>query len=104
MSERKTTFKDAQISAANRQHILDILKEEGFSEEQLDGMLWEQVWKLYLDSVRELLSREFGSIGNELERNPHLAAVLQPFVRELRKSLEDLEKSAEESGEKKGSA
>ena len=103
MSEGKTTFKEAPISVANRQHILDILKEEGFSEEQLDKMLWKRVWTLYLDSVGELFSRELGPIHNALEKNPHLATMLSPFMKELQKIVEDLEKSVKESEEEKGS-
>ena len=107
MSEPKTTFKDAPLSAANRQHVLDILKEEGFSEEQLNGMLLEQVWKLYLDSVRELFSREIGSAYNAFEKNPRMAAMLSPLmsqlIKELHKIVENLEKTAKESHEEKGS-
>jgi len=97
---KKTTFKDAPVSEKNRQHILDILKEEGFTEEQLNEITWEQVWKLYLDSVGELLSRELSPVYNALEKNPQLATLLSPLIKDLRKALEDLGKSAEEMEEK----
>lgn len=99
---KKTTFKNASISEKSRQHILDILKEEGFTEEQLNEMAWEQVWKLYLDSIGELFSRELSPVYNALEKNPQLATTLSPLIKDVRKALEDLEKSAEEM-EKKGS-
>jgi len=107
MSKREMAFKDVPMSAENRRLIVDTLKEEGFSEEQLNGMLGEQVWKLYIDSVRELLSREMASFYSTLEKNPHIASAMSPLVSQLveklRKTVEDLERKEKESHEGKGS-
>jgi hypothetical protein len=97
--KRKETFKSAPISEENRQHILAILREDGFTEKQLNKMPWERVWKLYLDSIGELVSRELSPIYYALEKNPRLAIELSPFIKELHKIAEDLEKSVKESDE-----
>lgn len=102
MAGKRYLFKQAPISERNKQHILDILKEEGLTEEQINEMPWEQLWKLYLDSVGELLFRELSPVYNALEKNPQLATMLSPLIKDLRKALEDMERSAEEM-EKKGS-
>lgn len=97
----QTTFKDASISESNRRHILDILKKEGFTEEQLNKMPFEKVWQLYLDSLGEFFSRELSPVYDFLEKNPHAATVLSPLIKELLRIAEDLEKSVEESIDKK---
>jgi len=79
---RQTSFKEGSISEENRQHILDILKEEGFTEEQLNEMALEKVWKLYLDSVGEFFSREMGLINKSLEENPQLISILNPLIKQ----------------------
>jgi len=97
MTERKTTFKEAAVSAESKQQIICALREEGFTEEQLNEMTWERVWKLYVDSFQELFSRELGATCTLMEKNPQSIPALEPHIEELCRTLKDLEKWAEDS-------
>ena len=99
--EGQTTFKQAPVSERNKQHILDILKEEGLTEKQINEMPWEKVWKLYLESVGELFSREFGFIYKALEENPRFAHMLNPGIKAMREGLEKFVKELEDKEKKK---
>jgi len=106
MSEEKkkaheTTFKTSPISEENKRHILAILKEEGFTEEQLSEMPSEQVWKLYIDSISETMSSEISEMARAFERNPQLASTFNPWIKRMNRQLEDLVDSLEKELDKK---
>jgi hypothetical protein len=102
MSESKPkTFKEASISGDLRRSIVNALKEEGFSEEQLNVMEPDRVWKLYIDSFRETFSREFSEFAKACERYPELALMSAPLMKELTHQLKDsLDKLEKELAEK----
>jgi len=102
MSERNPkTFREAPLSDDDRQSIVSVLKEEGFSEEQLNAMAFEKVWKLYIDSVSETISGEISGIARAFERNPQLASVFNPLIKRINRQLEDLVDSLEKELDKK---
>jgi hypothetical protein len=74
---------------------LAILKEEGFTEEQLDEMPVEQVWKLYIESIGETMSNEISKMARAFERDPQLASTFNPWIRRMNRQLEDLVDSLE---------
>jgi len=99
------TFRETILSDDSRQNIVRVLKEEGFSEEQLNAMSSEKVWKLYIDSLSETMSSEISEIARAFERNPQLASTFNPLIKRMNLQLEDLvdslEKELDEKKEKK---
>ena len=96
------TFRETILSDDSRQNIVRVLKEEGFSEEQLNAMSSEKVWKLYIDSLSETMSSEISEIARAFERNPQLALTFNPLIKRMNRQLEDLVDSLEnELDEKK---
>lgn len=99
------TFRETILSDDSRQNIVRVLKEEGFSEEQLNAMSSEKVWKLYIDSLSETMSSEISEIARAFERNPQLASAFNPLIKRMNRQLEDLvdslEKELDEKKEKK---
>jgi succinyl-CoA synthetase beta subunit len=99
------TFRENILSDDSRQNIVRVLKEEGFSEEQLNAMSSEKVWKLYIDSLSETMSSEISEIARAFERNPQLASTFNPLIKRMNRQLEDLvdslEKELDEKKEKK---
>jgi hypothetical protein len=99
------TFRETILSDDSRQNIVRVLKEEGFSEEQLNAMSSEKVWKIYIDSLSETMSSEISEIARAFERNPQLALTFNPLIKRMNRQLEDLvdslEKELDEKKEKK---
>jgi len=102
MSEKNPkTFRETPLSDDARQSIVSVLKEEGFSEKQLNAMAFEKVWKLYLDSVTETMSNEIAEMARAFERNPQLASKFNPLIERINRQLEDWANSLEEELDKK---
>ncbi len=95
------TFKEMQISDDSRKNIIDALKEEGFTLEQIDAMEPERVWKLYLDTVGEIFSHELSGIAKVFRENPQVASNALPQLRQLRQELEKFADSLEGELDKK---
>ena len=95
------TFRETILSDDSRQNIVRVLKEEGFSEEQLNAMSSEKVWKLYIDSLSETMSREISEIARAFERNPQLASTFNPLIKRMNRQLEDLVDSLEKELDEK---
>jgi ribosome-interacting GTPase 1 len=102
MNEKnQKTFEETPLSDNSRQNIVRVLKEEGFSEEQLNAMSFEKVWKLYIDSLSETMSSEISEIARAFERNPQLASTFNPLIKRMNRQLEDLVDSLEKELDKK---
>jgi len=102
MSEDKSkTFRETPLSDDDRQSIVCALKKEGFSEEQLNGMSSEKVWKLYIDSLSETMSSEISELARAFERDPQLASMFNPLIKRMNRQLEDLVDSLEKKLDKK---
>jgi ribosome-interacting GTPase 1 len=102
MSEGNSkTFRETPLSDDDRQSIVSVLKEEGFSEEQLNAMSSEKVWKLYIDSLSETMSSEISEMARAFERNPQLASTFNPLIKRMNRQLEDLADSLEKELDKK---
>lgn len=102
MTERNPkTFRETILSEDSRQNIVRVLKEEGFSEEQLNAMSSEKVWKLYIDSLSETMSSEISEIARAFERNPQLASTFNPLIKRMNRQLEDLVDSLEKELDEK---
>jgi len=102
--EDPITFRGIPLSDEGRQSIVRVLKEEGFSEEQLNTMTFERVWKLYLDSFGKATSDIIAEMVRAFERNPQLASMINPKIKEINRQLENFTNSLEEEldKEKKG--
>jgi hypothetical protein len=88
--EKPKTFREFSLSNADRQSILDALKEEGFNEEQVDAMAPDRVWKLYVECMTENLSREFSRFARLYEENREFAPLIDPLIRNMNRQLENL--------------
>lgn len=95
------TFRETPLSDDDRQSIVSALKEEGFSEEQLNAMSSKKVWKLYIDSLSETMSSEISEIARAFERDPQLASMFNPLIKRMNRQLEDLVDSLEKELDKK---
>jgi succinyl-CoA synthetase beta subunit len=95
------TFRETPLSDDDRQSIVSVLKEEGFSEEQLNAMSSKKVWKLYIDSLSETMSTEISEIARAFERDPQLASMFNPLIKRMNRQLEDLVDSLEKELDKK---
>jgi hypothetical protein len=99
------TFKEYPLSDADRRSIVNALKEDGFSEEQLNAMPPERIWELYMNSMTEIISREFSEFARVYQNNPQLAPLIDPLIKRMNRQLEDLgdflEKELEKQVEKK---
>ena len=73
--------------------ILDVLRGEGFSDEQIYEMKMEKVWKLYLDSMTIFYDQFFSAIGLALDKQPYAVLTIQPYLKEL---MEQLQKQIKE--------
>jgi hypothetical protein len=95
------TFKEYPLSDADRQSIVSVLKEEGFSEEQLNGMTPEKVLRLYVDSMTDMISQEFSEFAQVYQKNPQFAHLIDPLIRNVNRQLKDLVDSLQKQLEKK---
>ena len=102
MSEKKSeTFKDASITGELRQTIVNALRQDGFSEEQLNSMDFDKVWNLYVDNFGETMSRQISEIAKFGERNPQLAPTVDSLIKMLLHELETVTDSLEKELDKK---
>lgn len=99
--ENPKTFKEYPLSDVDRRSIVNALKEEGFSEEQLNAMAPERVWELYVNSMTETISREFSEFARVYQKNPQLAPLIDPLIKNMNRQLEDLADFLEKELDKK---
>jgi transcriptional regulator NrdR family protein len=99
--ESRKTFRETPLPDDVRQNIINTLREEDFSEEQLNEMVFQKVWNLYVDSVTKILSDEVGELARAFERNPQLASMFNPPIKRITQELENSAKSMEEELDKK---
>lgn len=70
--------------------ITNILLREGFSNEQLNEMKMDKIWKLYIDSVDVLFDQTFNALGVALAKDPQAVLALQPYLENLKEEFEKL--------------
>lgn len=99
--ENPITFRGIPLSGEARHSIVRVLKEEGFSEEQLNTMAFERVWKLYLDSFGKTASDIIAEMARAFARNPQLASMINPKIKEINQQLENFTNSLEKELDKK---
>jgi hypothetical protein len=102
MSEDNSkTFRETPLSEDDRKRIVSVLKKEGFSEEQLNVMSSEKVWKLCLDSLKKTMSNEISELARAFERNPQVASKFDPMIERMNRESKDLVDSLEKEFDKK---
>jgi hypothetical protein len=102
--KNQITFGMIPLADDVRRKILGTLKEEGFTEEQLNRMAFERVWKLYIDSFTEAICSQISELSRSMEANPQFASSLNPKLKkinhELQKLVDSLEKELHEKERK----
>ena len=102
MTEKKSeTFKDVSITDELRQTILNGLKEEGFTEEQLNPMDSEKVWNLYVDNLNETAHSVFSELTKTKETSPQFGPIVDPMIKIWLEQLRTLTDSLEKEFEKR---
>ena len=88
-----------------KREILEVLRREGFSDEQLNELPMRKAWELYLDSYKASLERVETSLGYNILTHPEKATQILPsflpLIKKLTVKLEEeakhLEKTLEET-------
>jgi len=94
--EKKRKGKDAETIENNKNEILKALREEGFTDEQINEMKMRKIKNLCLDALVPVFDRLFGDITFLEKLNPDLVLRFQPHLKKLRKEFEELNKDLEE--------
>ena len=76
--------------------LLQVLVNEGFSENEANQLKMKKAWDLYLDSIINSSSQMFTQVYRGLEESPEKASVLEPYFEKMRKQLEDMIKDLED--------
>ena len=76
--------------------LLQVLVNEGFSENDAKQLNMKKAWDLYLDSISNSSSKMFNEIYRGLEESPEKASVLEPYFKKMRKQLENMTKDLED--------
>ena len=100
------TTKDAK----NTKHwMLNALRSEGFTDEQINDMKMQKVWKFILDNVSVVVDQDTMEIGMALQQKIMtsqqlriLSKFAKDFTAELESMVEELEKELEKKQKKRG--
>lgn len=76
--------------------ILIVLRREGFSDEQIDEMKMDKVWKLYLDSISVVLDQYMRLLSRGLKEKPEIEPIVAPHLEKLAEGLKKWIKEMEE--------
>ena len=104
----KAFFEEAERQGQDvdvvKREILEVLREEGFSDEQLNELTMRKAWELYLDSYKATLERVETSLGRTVLEHPEeatqaLPSVL-PFIQRLTEQLEEEAKNLKKTLDK----
>ena len=76
--------------------LLQVLLNEGFSENEANQMKMKKAWDLYLDSIINSSSQMFTQVFRGLEESPEKASLLKPYFEKMKKQLDDMNKDLED--------
>ena len=94
LEEAKKKGTDEVITDPNY-GLLQVLLNEGFSENEANQLKMKKAWDLYLDSIINSSSQMFTQLFRGLEESPEKASVLEPYFEKMREQLEDMIKDLE---------
>ncbi|MCK4481688.1 hypothetical protein KAU55_00565 [Candidatus Bathyarchaeota archaeon] len=85
-----------RAAAEIKRELLTVLKKEGFSEEQVNEMKMDRVWKNYLKALGDEFEDMISSLAKSLETGKIHPKALQLFNEKIREITKQLEKLTEE--------
>ena len=86
----------SEFIEVNKRFLLETLRREGFSEQQINEMKMEKIWKLFLDSLSVDMDKYMTEISIGLEKRPWAAPIVALHIKKLRQILEEWNKELEE--------
>lgn len=69
--------------------LLQVLRREGFTEEEANNMKMEKAWKFYFDSLSVLFSRMGDLLSKGLDRWPERASIVAPYLKKITKQIKE---------------
>ena len=98
LEKAKKESYDLPVIESIKREILQTMRKESFTDEQIYEMQMERLWKLWIDSYSLLADQYLTQINAILEKDPTRAHIVAPYLQNLRKYLEE---SIRELGEEK---
>jgi len=99
---------DNKEAESTKQWMLNALRSEGFTDEQINNMKMQKVWKFILDNVTVVVDQDTMEIGMTLQQKimtPQQLRILSKFAKdftaELESMVEELERELEKKQKKK---
>jgi len=99
---------DREEVESTKQWMLNALRSEGFTDEQINDMKMQKVWKFILDNVTVVVDQATMEIGMALQQRimtPQQLQILSKFAKdftaELESMVEELERELEEKQKEK---
>lgn len=99
---------DSKEAESTKQWMLNALRSEGFTDEQINNMKMQKVWKFILDNVTVVVDQDTMEISMTLQQKimtPQQLQILSKFAKdftaELESMVEELERELEKKQKKK---
>ncbi len=73
-----------------RFELLEVLKKEGFTDEEANKMNMKKVWYFYCNSLINSSSKMFSQLYTSLENNPEKAPIIEPHLKKMKKQLDEM--------------
>lgn len=102
--EAKKEGIDSEEIESTKCWILNALCTEGFTEEQINDMKMEKVWKFTLDIISVFMDQDMTEIAMALQQRiitPQQLQILNKFLKEFKEKLKNMVEELEEELKKK---
>jgi membrane carboxypeptidase/penicillin-binding protein PbpC len=101
LEKAKKESHDLPVIESTKREILQTMRKEGFTDEQIYEMKMERLWKLWIDSYSLLADQYLTQINAILEKDPTKAHIVAPYLQNLQKYLEESIRELEEEEKRK---
>ena len=98
---------DSKEVESTKHWMLNALRSEGFTDEQINNMKMQKVWKFILDNVTVVVDQDTMEIGMTLQQKimtPQQLQILSKFAKDFTAELESMVEELEKKQKKKGRA
>ena len=95
---------DSKEAESTKQWMLNALRSEGFTDEQINDMKMQKVWKFILDNVTVVVDQDTMEISMTLQQKimtPQQLRILSKFAENFTAELEIMAEELERALEKK---
>ncbi len=98
---KKIKDRDKQKANNIETFILQKMKEEGFTKNQIYSMPMKRLWHLFVDSTSNTVTTIVSDMALLIEKNPAMIQKASPIIEELTRKLEKMCEEMEEKLERK---